>query len=108
MRYAPDEDLPEPLHLKRLRWMVMALLVVLMVGILTIAGTIVMRLGFAGAGPSPVAAEGLILPEGDILSTGQGEGTVLFVVRRPEGAEVLYVFDADTGAELSATAVERE
>ena len=98
MRYTTDEDLPEPPHLKRLRQMVMVLLVVLMLGILTIAATIVIRLGFGG-GADGVAAEGIVLPEGEIVSTGQGDGTVLFVVRRD---------DAKTGARLSATKVERE
>ena len=87
--------------------MVMALLIVLMLGILTIAATIVIRLGFAGGGEG-VAAQGITLPEGEILSTGQGEGTVLFVIRGAGGAEVLYVFDAGTGERLSATGVDRE
>ena len=85
----------------------MVLLVVLMLGILTIAATIVIRLGFGG-GAEGVAADGLILPEGEIISTGQGDGTVLFVVRGEDEKEVLYVFDAQTGARLSDTKVDRE
>jgi len=88
--------------------MVMVLLVVLMVGILTIAATIVIRLGFGGDAASGVAAEGLVLPAGEITSTGQGDGTVLFVVRGDDGAEKLYVFDAKSGTQLSATILRRE
>lgn len=86
----------------------MALLVVLMLGIVTIAATIVIRLGFGGDAASGVAAEGLVLPAGEIISTGQGDGTVLFVVRGDDGAEVLYVYDAKSGAQLSETQVNRE
>ena len=111
MRYTADEDAEEPPHLRRLRRMVMALLVVLMLGIVTIAATIVIRLGFAperGETAGPVMAEKFELPAGEIVSTGRGAGSVLFVLRSPDGAERLHVFDAGSGALLSTTELARE
>ena len=109
MRYAPEDE-EEPPVLRRLRLMVMALIVVLMLGILAIAATIVIRLGFGvGDGAAPVAADRFVLPEGEVTGMGQGEGTVLFLVRGADGVERLVVFDAETGgAPVSTTPVERE
>lgn len=104
-----DEEFEEPPHLKRLRLLVSILMIVLMVGILTIAVTIVIRLGFsAPPAAKAVAAEELVLPQGaEIVSVGQGSGTVLVVVRE-DGAESLLTFDSASGAELSRTSVVRE
>ena len=91
--------------------MVMVLLVVLILGIVTIAATIVIRLGFAGdvsGRAKPVTAERIALPPGEIVSVGQGNGTVLFVLRRPDGAERLHVFDAQSSKLLSTTDLVRE
>ena len=105
-----DEEFEEPPHLKRLRLLVSILMVVLMVGILTIAVTIVIRLGFsAPAAPKAVLAEELRVPEGaQITAAGQGSGTVLLVVRMADGAETLLTYDAATGAELSRTPITRD
>lgn len=85
----------------------MALMVVLMLAILTIAGTIVIRLGFGG-GAKPVDAASFALPAGEVVSLGRGEGTVMFLVRGEDGVERLHVFDADDGgAPMSTTVVER-
>ena len=48
MSYVPEGE-EEPPQIRRLRVMVMVLLVVLMLGIVTIAATIVIRLGLGGA-----------------------------------------------------------
>lgn len=86
----------------------MALMVVLMVGILLIAGTIVIRLGFDG-GAEVVDAENFVLPEGEVIGMGQGRGTVLFLIRGADGAERLHVFDAAKGgAPVSVSGVSRE
>lgn len=107
MRYA-DETEEEPPQLRRLRLLVTVLMVVLILGIVTIAGTIVIRLGFP-AGFGPVAAEALVLrPDEQIVAAGQGKGTVVLTVRDAEGAETLVVFDAGSGEELSRTPIRRE
>lgn len=107
-----DEDLPEPPQLKRLRWLVTALIVVLIGGVVTVVTTLVIRLG-ALTGPvgplPPVSAEALLLPEGaEVLSLGRGPGEVLVLTRDADGEERLRAFDAETGAERSVTAVRRE
>ena len=85
---------------------------VLIVGVLAIAATIVIRLGF-GVGESfsggPVRAERFALPEGaEIVAVGRGQGTVIFVLRAADGAESLYVFDARSGALESRSAIARD
>lgn len=107
MRYAQEDEAEIP-SLRRLRRMVMALLVVLMLAILTIAATIVIRLGFGTTG-GPVAARQFSLPQGEVVGIGQGEGTVLFLIRGDDGVERLHVFDADRGgAPVSVSVVARE
>lgn len=104
-----QEDEEEPPQLRLLRRLVMALLVVLMLGIVTIAATIVIRLGFPGDPAEPVLAETLTVPPGhEVIATGQGPGTVHLTLRGPDGAQVLHIFDAGTGTELSRTALIRE
>ena len=79
---------------------------------LAIAATIVIRLGF-GVGEAfssgPVDAERFALPAGaEIVAVGRGPGTVMFVLREPEGVEALHVFDASTGARESRSEIKRE
>ncbi|MEO1493618.1 MAG: DUF6476 family protein [Pseudomonadota bacterium] len=108
------EEFEEPPFLRRLRLLVMVLIFVLIVGVLAIAGTIVIRLGF-GIGERPVAvptaitAEEIILPEAhEIVATGQGPGVLHLVLRAEDGSEALYVFDAVSGREISRTPLVRE
>ncbi|MEM7189211.1 MAG: DUF6476 family protein [Pseudomonadota bacterium] len=109
MTYSPDEDIPEPPALRRLRMMVMVLILVLILGIVTIAATIVIRLGFGvGEGDGSIAAPNFSLPDGKVISLGQGDGTALFLLRDVEGAEWLLVYDDETGTQLSRTPVTRE
>ncbi len=114
MAHAHDDDFEEPPFLRRLRLMVMVLIVVLILGVLAIAATIVIRLGFGvsdapSATPVPISAEGIILPTGhDVIATGQGTGTVHFLMRAPDGSEALYLFDETTGREISRTPVSRQ
>ena len=107
MRYAPEDEEEAP-SVRRLRRLVMALMLVLMLSILTIAATIVIRLGFGG-GSGPVNAESLQVPPGELVGMGQGEGTVLFLIRDADGTERLHVFDdSDGGAPISSTIIERK
>jgi hypothetical protein len=106
-----DDAFPEPAHLRRLRWLVTGLTVVLIVGVLAIAATIVIRLGF-GVGEvfsgGPVRAARFELPAGaEIVAVGRGPGTVIFVLREPDGAESLHVFNEASGAPESRSAITR-
>ena len=108
MRYAAEDE-EEPPQLRRLRQMVMVLLVVLMLGIVTIAATIVIRLGLGGDGATPVTAASLTLPsDHQIVATGRGPGEVHVTMLAPDGTEVLIVLDEASGAELSRTLIIRE
>lgn len=110
MSYVPEGE-EEPPHLRRLRLLVMILGVVLILGIVTIAATIVIRLGFAEGG-KPVArgvsASSVVLPEGHtIIATGQGVETLHVTTRNLEGVEMIRIFDAESGVEISRTKIER-
>ena len=99
--------------MRRLRLLVTTLMVVLILGMMIIVGTLVFRIGFAerpgGTDPGPITAETLRLPEGaEVLSLGRANGQVLALTRDPSGAETLRVLDAASGAEVSATPIERE
>ena len=110
MRYAAEDE-EEPPHLRRLRRMVMVLLVVLMLGIVTIAATIVIRLGLGGGdeGATPITAASFALPaDHQIVATGRGPGTVHFTLLAPDGAEFLILLDDQTGAEISRTPIVRQ
>ncbi len=104
MRYVPEGE-EEPPQVRRLRLMAMALMGILIVGFVAMVGTIVIRLGLMGDGL--VEAEAFQLPEGRIVATGRGDGTVLFVLER-EGAETLLVYDAGSGALESQTPILRD
>ena len=99
--------------MRRLRRLVSLLMVVMIVGMVAVVVLMVVRLG-AVKGPretiiEPVSAESFSLPPGEeVIALSRGPGEVLMLTRNAEGSETLRVFDAKTGAERSATAVERE
>ena len=107
-----DGDLPEPPRIKRLRWLVTSLMVVLIVGTVVIVVSLVRGLGaldLSRTAPTPVSAEQFSLPaDAETITLGRGPGEVLILTRDPSGAETLRIFDAATGAETSATPVVRE
>lgn len=109
-RYDPEEELPEPAPVRRLRLMVSALIFVLIAGVVTVAATLVIRLGaLEPRAAPPIAAERLVLPEGEmIVAMGQGGGRVLIATRDAAGVERLRAFDAGSGAQSSVTLIERE
>ena len=109
MSYVPEGE-EEPPQIRRLRVLVMVMLVVLMLGIVTIAATIVIRLGFGGE-PSAqkLTADAIALPAGaEITALGQGPSGVLITVRQADGSEVLRLHDAATGRLLRETAIIRD
>jgi len=92
----------------------MALMVVLIGGMVVVVVAMVVRLGVLG-GPSaapasgPVSAEAFNLPQGaEVISLGRGPAEVLILTRDPAGAEVLWVFDAASGDQKSATPIARK
>ena len=109
MSYVPEGE-EEPPHIRRLRVLVMVMMVVLMLGIVTIAATIVIRLGFGGE-PSAqkLTADAIALPTGAVITAlGHGPDGVLVTIRRQDGSEALRLHDAGTGALVHETRVERE
>lgn len=89
------------------------LIVVLILGVITVAVTLVIRLGALESTPkdlgAPIAAETLILPEGEkVIALGRGAGEILVFTRGEDGQERLRSFAAGTGAERSVTAIARE
>lgn len=98
--------------MRRLRLLVSALIFVLIAGVVTVAATLVIRLGAVGqpAGTlAPVTAAGIALPDGeDIVALGRGPGEIMVLTRDAAGAEHLRIFDATTGEERSVTAVARD
>lgn len=106
----PDDDLPEPPQVRRLRLLVTALTAVMIIGMVTVSATLVMRIGGLRGEQAPAvpAADHLTLPEGaQIQAIGQGRAGIL-IVTREGGQEMLRVFDPDTGAERSSTAIRRD
>lgn len=105
-----DDEFPEPPRLRRLRWLVTLLTVVLILGVLSIAATIVIRLGFLGGQRLlPITAPEFILPAGhEVEAVGRGEGFVHFLLRASDGSEWLYSFDRQSGAAAGITPIRRE
>ena len=104
-----DDEFPEPPRLRRLRWLVTGLMVALIVGVLAIAATVVIRLGVLGGRELvPVTAPEFRLPKGhEVVAVGRGEGTVLFLLRAPDGTESLHAFDRRSGAPAGSSDVTR-
>ena len=109
MSYVPEGE-EEPPQIRRLRVMVMVMMVVLMLGIVTIAATIVIRLGFGGE-PSAqkLTAEAIALPAAaEVTALGHGPDGVLITVRLANGTEALRLNDAETGELIHETVIDRE
>jgi hypothetical protein len=110
-----DDDLPEPPRIRALRRLVTALTVASIVGVLTIAGALVVRIigpfGNTALPPPParIAAERIALPAGErITATGGNGPTLILATEAPDGTERLRIFDAATGAFLHAVTVTRD
>ena len=111
----PEEDLPEPPHLRRLRLLVSTLTIVMILGMVAIVAILVIRLGgFGGASvltatTVPVTAEEFTLPAGHaITAIGRGAGHVLMVTRDAEGGEHLLSFHPATAELVSRAIITRE
>jgi hypothetical protein len=98
------EDLPEPRRLRQLRRLVTALTATLILGVITIVGLLVIRLGSLGA-PPPLPPE-LTLPPGESArAVTLGEGWVAVVTVDRAGRERIRVLDRATGAERAVTEI---
>ena len=112
-RAAPDDDEPpEPPRLRALRRMVAALTAVLILGVVTVAGALVIRIAAPGHGgrpaAGPVSAERVALPEGEtITALGAGGGLIAVATRDAEGRERLRFFHADDGGSAGVVEIGR-
>ncbi|MEL7346593.1 MAG: DUF6476 family protein [Pseudomonadota bacterium] len=109
-----EEDLPEPPQVRRLRRLVSALTLASIVAVLAIAGTVVIRLSTLETAPRPAVPgpvampEAIALPRGEtITALGAAGSSVLIATTDAAGVERLRSFDADTGAALSVTVIDR-
>lgn len=94
-----------------------ALLVVLIVGVVTIAATVVIRLGDLKIEPAaplaaPITAERLDLPrDARVVALGragaQTGAEILILIEMADGREVLRSYDSDDGALRSETVITR-
>jgi hypothetical protein len=108
-----EDDLPEPPQVRRLRHLVTALVLVLIVGVVTVAATLVIRLVALPAGQgmaaAPVTAERIVLPGGErIVAIGRAGGEIAVATEDGEGVERLRFFDAASGEARSVTRIRRE
>lgn len=107
------QDEIEPAPVRRLRLLVSALMIVLIVGMITVVGALVIRLSAIGKpepeAAAPVSAEAITLPaDATVTAIGRGSGGILLVTRQPGGAEHLRIVDPETGETLSTTPIERD
>ncbi len=102
-RGAPEsEELPEPPSIRRLRRLVTALTVTLILGVITIVGLLVIRL--ARVTPPPELPVAISLPAGETATAmTRGEGWVAVVTIDQRGAERIRVIDAETGTARGVT-----
>ncbi len=91
----PEDDPGPPPDLRFLKWLVTVLTAVMIIGIVTIAGLLVFRLGIAPQPAPPALPDSLTLPEGtqaeavtfggDWIAVVSGDGTELLIFDRAEG-----------------------
>jgi hypothetical protein len=104
-RGAPDiEDRPEPPALRRLRRLVTALTITLILGVITIVGLLVIRL--AGMTPPPELPAWVELPPGEeATAMTLGQGWIAVVTIDARGTERIRVLDAETSAPRGVTEI---
>lgn len=90
--------------LRRLRRLVTALTITLILGVITIVVLLVIRL--AGMTPPPDLPATVALPAGEeAIAMTRGEGWVAVVTVDPRGAERIRVIDVETGAPRGVTEI---
>ncbi|MEL6576641.1 MAG: DUF6476 family protein [Pseudomonadota bacterium] len=111
-----DDDLPEPPQVRRLRLLVTVLTVVSILGVVAVVGLLVIRLLMVPGPSAPGlaalpdgAAERIALPAGERIVAIGGAGAVMLVATEDTGGqERLRRFDAETGAVLGVTLIDRD
>jgi hypothetical protein len=119
LRPAPedDDDLPEPPRVRALRRLVTVLTATLIVGVVAIAGALVIRIARPPAPPAipasaafdvgALTAETVALPEGEAITALGAAGSGLMIATRDAtGAERLRLYGPD-GALLRVVGVRR-
>jgi hypothetical protein len=92
------DDPPEPPRLRQLRWLVNALMLTLIAGVITIVVLLVIRLG--PFQPDPGLPPQVSVPEGEaVQAVTLGSDWVAVVTRDGAGRERVRVLDRLTGAE---------
>lgn len=96
----------EPPGLRRLRRLVTTLTAVLILGVITVVGLLVIRLAALKPVAGPVLPPEIALPAGErALAVTLGTGWVAVVTADEAGRERVRVLDARTGAERAAVAI---
>ena len=105
-----NDPVTEPPQFRVLRRLVTILTATLIIGVLTIAGTLVIRILMEN-GPAPVtsieASEVTIPSDEDIIATGATASALTIVTRSSDGEERLRVFHPKTGEEVGQTVIRR-
>jgi hypothetical protein len=95
------EDFPEPPRLRQLRWLVNALMLTLIAGVILITTVLVIRLAPFGA-PPPLPAE-VRLPGGERAdAVTLGRDWIAVVTTDAGGTERIRVLDRTTGLERAS------
>jgi hypothetical protein len=106
---ADHDDLPEPPKIRALRRLVTALTLVLILGTITIAVTLALRITRSPATPPlTVTAESVSLPSGErITASGAAQGLLMLVTQDAAGLERLRLYDPTTGVLHHVVLIER-
>jgi hypothetical protein len=100
-----DLDPPEPRRLRQLRWLVNALMLTLIAGVITVTTLLVIRL--APLGGAPPLPETVSLPAGETAAAvTMGRDWIAVVTADAAGVERIRVLDRITGAERAVTRIE--
>ncbi len=100
-----DDDFPEPPRLRRLRWLVTALLVTLILGMIAIVALLAIRIT-GGSAPVSLPPE-IRLPEGETAGAVTLGGDWLAIVTTDTaGRQRIRVLDGSTGASRGVVEIE--
>jgi len=95
MNHTPDNQLPEPPNLRRLRRLVTILMITLILGFILITATLVIRL--TAAAPPFTLPRDITLPEGETASAVTfGDGWMAVVTTDSAGMQRLRLLDRKT------------
>ena len=104
-----SEDWREVPQLRSLRRLVSVLTIVLIFGMIAVAGALIWRISSeGGATAALITAEEITLPAGEtVTAIGATEAALSFVTRDAAGVERLRVFDPASGEETGVLDIRR-